>query len=534
MAFATTLSYDNNSAFPKTHHYDSKENTSSISQEVFIPQPYPAFSAISRSNIEPISHLPAGNPSAVFRQSGDASPGSAWPQHPPSNIGIPAQYKYQYGDLPLPWQNPSPINFNLPVNFSHNLHTGQSFFTYTAFQHPQAELHQELVCKWTKAMTGGFDETGAYQYESKPVHLHVPGEPCNLVFHNMVELVAHVSRDHVGGPEQADHTCYWESCSRKDKPFKAKYKLINHIRVHTGEKPFLCPYPGCGKVFARSENLKIHKRTHTGEKPFCCDFKGCNRRFANSSDRKKHTHVHTTDKPYLCKIFGCDKSYTHPSSLRKHMKLHESQGDIVISSDLDVQQPSEPHSPDTNNNVTQNINTSLNSYDDEKCCVTPSSQHQHIHVMESPPSSSVSSASSPASANACENLNLDAGHATFPYHALNDTGSHEVKFVLEQTSADSADSGAFVSPQNSWQSPGGLPSLGNHGYFMPSTTSLANDSQYYYHPSHQPTQHVYANQLPPYNRPHPPTSITHTPEFVPFSHTLVTASPQIVPPESVF
>ncbi|KAK3605752.1 hypothetical protein CHS0354_033949 [Potamilus streckersoni] len=149
-----------------------------------------------------------------------------------------------------------------------------------------------------------------------------PKKPCNKTFTTMHEIVTHITVEHVGGPEQADHACYWHNCPRDGRPFKAKYKLVNHIRVHTGEKPFPCPFPGCGKVFARSENLKIHKRTHTGEKPFKCEFEGCDRRFANSSDRKKHSHVHTSDKPYNCKVRGCDKSYTHPSSLRKHMKVH--------------------------------------------------------------------------------------------------------------------------------------------------------------------------------------------------------------------
>jgi len=140
---------------------------------------------------------------------------------------------------------------------------------------------------------------------------------CNQVFPCISELVQHISSEHVGGPEFTEHICRWKGCSRTSKGFKAKYKLVNHIRVHTGERPFICEV--CKKLFARSENLKIHKRIHSGEKPFKCEH--CSKTFANSSDRKKHQHVHSQAKPYTCS-HGCGKSYTHPSSLRKHMKTH--------------------------------------------------------------------------------------------------------------------------------------------------------------------------------------------------------------------
>uniref|UniRef100_A0A3B5BFZ4 Zinc finger protein ZIC 4-like n=1 Tax=Stegastes partitus TaxID=144197 RepID=A0A3B5BFZ4_9TELE len=190
----------------------------------------------------------------------------------------------------------------------------------------------ELVCKW-------IDRTCSRQRFGRTAT-----SVCDQTFSSMHELVDHVTTEHVAaGLETLSHVCMWDECLRGGKAFKAKYKLINHIRVHTGEKPFSCAFPNCGKMFARSENLKIHTRTHTGEKPFQCEF--CERRFANSSDRKKHSQVHTASKPYDCKALGCTKSYTHPSSLRKHMKVHVKSSPTSEPQDLYDSIPHQLQSP---------------------------------------------------------------------------------------------------------------------------------------------------------------------------------------------
>ncbi|KAG7266493.1 hypothetical protein CRUP_017821 [Coryphaenoides rupestris] len=145
-------------------------------------------------------------------------------------------------------------------------------------------------------------------------------EGCDKEYDTQDQLVHHINNDHIHG-EKKEFVCRWDECSREQKPFKAQYMLVVHMRRHTGEKPHKCTFEGCAKAYSRLENLKTHLRSHTGEKPYVCEHESCNKAFSNASDRAKHQNrTHSNEKPYVCKIPGCTKRYTDPSSLRKHVK----------------------------------------------------------------------------------------------------------------------------------------------------------------------------------------------------------------------
>ncbi|XP_064552231.1 uncharacterized protein lmd [Drosophila montana] len=156
----------------------------------------------------------------------------------------------------------------------------------------------------------------------QPVSLICRWTACNMEFGHQHVFVEHIEKCHVDVRKGEDFSCFWLNCPRRYKPFNARYKLLIHMRVHSGEKPNKCPFPGCNKAFSRLENLKIHQRSHTGERPYGCQYKGCLKAFSNSSDRAKHQRTHYDTKPYACQLPGCTKRYTDPSSLRKHVKNH--------------------------------------------------------------------------------------------------------------------------------------------------------------------------------------------------------------------
>lgn len=126
----------------------------------------------------------------------------------------------------------------------------------------------------------------------------------------------------------------------------AKQSLDQHLRIHSGEKPWKCNFPGCTLAFkqqsALSQSLTIHAlqecitnfelamhaRTHTGEKPLQCEI--CGKKFGESSNLSKHRRTHNQKGTFLCKV--CGRDFHRQDQLRRHMNTNH-RGVLVQTAD---------------------------------------------------------------------------------------------------------------------------------------------------------------------------------------------------------
>ncbi|RXG72741.1 Zinc finger protein [Armadillidium vulgare] len=175
--------------------------------------------------------------------------------------------------------------------------------------------------------------------------------------------------------DRRKHTCMF--CN---KTFSKNFDLRQHIRSHTGEKPFQCIV--CGRAFAQKSNVKKHMITHkfwpkdalcntlpkepikkvvsvasSGENaddsanmkeeilfdnsyvcPFCSsthstyldlrshmkehkDQKTCCKDLKSEHSLKVHQLIHTGERPFECDI--CKGAFNRKDKLKRHMLVHE-------------------------------------------------------------------------------------------------------------------------------------------------------------------------------------------------------------------
>ncbi|XP_027601432.1 zinc finger protein 131 isoform X5 [Pipra filicauda] len=125
-------------------------------------------------------------------------------------------------------------------------------------------------------------------------------------------------------------------CQYCDKQFDHFGHFKEHLRKHTGEKPFECP--NCHERFARNSTLKCHLtacQSGAGAKKgrkklYECQV--CNSVFNSWDQFKDHLVIHTGDKPNHCTL--CDLWFMQGSELRRHLKDMHNISELVVTEEV--------------------------------------------------------------------------------------------------------------------------------------------------------------------------------------------------------
>lgn len=88
----------------------------------------------------------------------------------------------------------------------------------------------------------------------------------------------------------------------------------------TKARKYNCPWEGCGKSYTKSSHVTAHLRVHTGELPFVCTWEGCDGRFARAETLTRHFRKHSGERNFVCPV--CNASFLRKDHLRGHMKRH--------------------------------------------------------------------------------------------------------------------------------------------------------------------------------------------------------------------
>uniref|UniRef100_A0AAY5EXQ4 Zinc finger protein 407 n=1 Tax=Electrophorus electricus TaxID=8005 RepID=A0AAY5EXQ4_ELEEL len=120
-------------------------------------------------------------------------------------------------------------------------------------------------------------------------------EDCGFLADGLSGLNVHISMKH---PSKEKHF-HCLLCGKSFYTESNLWALNNHMKLHTGDKPYKCT---CFASTTQS-HLTRHKRVHTGEKPYRCPW--CDYRMRSLNRPVVHSEPYTNDHIEMSIPFPC-------------------------------------------------------------------------------------------------------------------------------------------------------------------------------------------------------------------------------------